>query len=103
MPKKDREVLLKGDEHPEWTTDMLRRARPLAEVLEESKRRGRPILENKKVMVSLRLEPELVAAYRATGRGWQGRMRETIAKYAPTSRRTAKATTARRPAARRAR
>lgn len=37
-------------------------------------KRGRPKLETPRQMVSLRLEPEVVAALRATGRGWQTRV-----------------------------
>ena len=35
--------------------------------------RGRPVLANKKIMLSLRLEPQVLAALRATGDGWQTR------------------------------
>jgi uncharacterized protein (DUF4415 family) len=69
---------------------MLRNARPLGEVLAESKRRGRPPKEDKKVMVSIRLEPKLVDAYRSTGRGWQGRMRDTLEAHAPKVKRAAR-------------
>lgn len=34
-------------------------------------------------MVSIRLDGHIVDAYRATGPGWQGRMRDTIAAHAP--------------------
>ena len=36
--------------------------------------RGRPKSENKKLLVSVRYSPEVVAYFRATGKGWQGRM-----------------------------
>jgi hypothetical protein len=29
-------------------------------------------------MVSLRIAPQVLAAYRATGKGWQGRMHQTL-------------------------
>lgn len=35
--------------------------------------RGRPALANKKMMLSLRVEPQVLAALRATGDGWQTR------------------------------
>ncbi len=36
--------------------------------------RGRPRAERPRTMVSLRLEPDVLAALRATGRGWQTRV-----------------------------
>jgi len=36
--------------------------------------RGRPRAEMPRTMVSLRLEPDVLAALRATGRGWQTRV-----------------------------
>src|SRR5271170_4027150 len=38
-----------------------------------SRRRGRPPLEAPKRLVSLRLDPDVVESFRATGRGWQSR------------------------------
>src|SRR5574340_161636 len=47
-------------------------------------KRGRPKLAARREMVSLRLEPDVVAALRATGRGWQTRvnalLREAVLK-----------------------
>jgi uncharacterized protein (DUF4415 family) len=47
--------------------------------------RGRPRLENKKQLVSVRYSPEVLAYFRGTGEGWQSRMdgvlREYVAKY----------------------
>ena len=42
---------------------------------------GRPtgsVKANRKVQVALRLDPEVVAHFRATGRGWQSRINETL-------------------------
>ncbi len=36
--------------------------------------RGRPTVPVTKVSTTLRLDPEILAAYRATGPGWQGRI-----------------------------
>jgi uncharacterized protein (DUF4415 family) len=41
-------------------------------------RRGRPKLENPKQQVSLRLDPEVIEVYRASGSGWQARVNETL-------------------------
>ena len=36
--------------------------------------RGRPKSENKKLLVSVRYSPEVVAYFKSTGEGWQSRM-----------------------------
>ncbi|MEM7425912.1 MAG: BrnA antitoxin family protein [Pseudomonadota bacterium] len=41
-------------------------------------RRGRPKLENPKKQITLRLDADVVAHYRATGRGWQTRINEAL-------------------------
>ncbi len=45
-------------------------------------RRGRPKSEAPKQAVSLRLDPEVVDWFRATGSGWQTRINETLRKAA---------------------
>ena len=53
----------------------------MPEVVEAFKRgRGRPKIERPKTRVSLRLDPDVVAAYKATGKGWQKRINETLAR-----------------------
>ncbi len=42
--------------------------------------RGRPKLTNAKQRVSLRLDPDIVAAYKATGEGWQTRINDALAR-----------------------
>ena len=42
---------------------------------------GRPEKEVKKQQISLRLDPDVIAAYRATGKGWQARINETLRKH----------------------
>jgi len=46
-------------------------------------RRGRPRLENPKRLLSLRLAPEVIAAWKSTGPGWQTRMAEVLARSRP--------------------
>lgn len=43
-----------------------------------ARRRGRPVLENPKEPVKLRLDADLLAALRATGDGWQTRINDTL-------------------------
>jgi uncharacterized protein (DUF4415 family) len=45
-------------------------------------RRGRPKAEAPKQAVSLRLDPEVVEWFRATGAGWQTRINDTLRKAA---------------------
>ena len=43
--------------------------------------RGRPRSENKKLLVSVRYSPEVVAYFKSTGDGWQSRMDGVLRKY----------------------
>ncbi len=44
-------------------------------------RRGRPRKANPKVQVSIRYSAEVIAHFRATGRGWQTRMDEALKQW----------------------
>lgn len=73
---------------PELTDEELAQARPFAEVfpaLAEKMRKaagGRPKSERPKVAVSLRLDPEVIEAFKAAGPGWQSRMNQALRKAA---------------------
>ena len=80
---------LVDDENPEWTDDDFAKAKPASEVLpklfgaamaEEMLRpkRGRPLSAHPKAHVNLRLDTEVVTAFRATGRGWQTRLNAAL-------------------------
>lgn len=43
--------------------------------------RGRPKSEKRKLLVSVRYSPEVVAYFRSTGEGWQSRMDGVLLKY----------------------
>jgi uncharacterized protein (DUF4415 family) len=43
--------------------------------------RGRPKSKNKKLLVSVRYSPEVIAYFRGTGDGWQGRMDGVLSEY----------------------
>ncbi|MDE1172791.1 MAG: BrnA antitoxin family protein [Parvibaculaceae bacterium] len=83
MPRKDKD-------NPEWTKENFSRARPPHEVLPADvmaafpKTRG-PQKAPKKVPVSIRLSPEVVAHYKALGSGWQKRIDEDLRKAAKIS------------------
>lgn len=68
------------DDAPALTEEFFRRA----EVYEGDKlvRRGRPPLGDPKRPVSLRLDPDVIAHFRSSGRGWQSRINATLRKAA---------------------
>jgi uncharacterized protein (DUF4415 family) len=77
-------------ENPEWSEKEIRDARSLMEVLPmdtaEAVRRYRgqrgPQQRPTKELISLRVDRDVVAAYRATGTGWQTRANEALKAYA---------------------
>ncbi|TPK96085.1 MULTISPECIES: BrnA antitoxin family protein [unclassified Mesorhizobium] len=56
-------------------------AQPL-EFLKLRRKPGRPRAEVKKIAVSLKLDPDVVSAYREKGPGWQTRMNDDLRKAA---------------------
>jgi uncharacterized protein (DUF4415 family) len=70
--------------NPELTKADFARAKPFAEVfpdLAASIRKGRgPNKAPTKKLVSLRLSPEVLEHFKATGDGWQSRIDETLRK-----------------------
>ncbi|MBK6657201.1 MAG: BrnA antitoxin family protein [Proteobacteria bacterium] len=74
MARSDAHVLKASEyrELPELTDEMLERA--------VVKKGGRPRLENPRQLISLRLPPDVIARWKATGPGWQTRMAERLAK-----------------------
>lgn len=52
-------------------------------------RRGRPKLVNPRKLLSLRLPPEVIADWKATGPGWQTRMAQVLERSTPKARRPA--------------
>ena len=73
-------------DNPEWTVADFKRARPAREVVPNVvaaylRRRGRPPQGNgTKVQVTLRLDPAVIAYFKATGEGWQTRINQALAK-----------------------
>jgi uncharacterized protein (DUF4415 family) len=75
-----------SDETPEITEEWLEGA----DLYEGKKlvRRGRPPLENPRKLLSLRLQPQVIAKWKASGPGWQTRMAKVLEQSAPKSRRS---------------
>ena len=76
------------DDNPEWTKADFVRAkaeehRLPSEVQALIKRpRGRPKLERAKVDIKLRIDPDVLDAFKAGGPGWQTRMNEALRRAA---------------------
>lgn len=74
------------DDLPEWTEDQFRRAAILVggELVRPANgtltRPGRPPAANPKQQITLRLDPEVIAGFRATGKGWQSRINAELRK-----------------------
>lgn len=78
-------------DNPEWSDDDMKRARPASEVLPGIvgpetaalmlKPRGRPKAAETKTHVNLRLDPDIVEAFKATGRGWQTRINQALREW----------------------
>ncbi len=67
------------------TDEEIKRLRPANEVFAElgiplPRPRGRPKKANPKVQVTLRLDPDVVARYKASGKGWQTRLNDDLRK-----------------------
>ncbi|QND65327.1 BrnA antitoxin family protein [Mesorhizobium loti] len=72
-------------DNPGWSEEDFRNARPFAEVFPElaegiRRSRGRPALDNPKKQVTLRLDSDVVAQFRAGGPGWQSRINDILRK-----------------------
>lgn len=82
------ETFVDPDDAPPWTADQFKRAEFAigGEVIRPAQgtltKRGRPPVAAPKQVVSLRLEPEIIEAYRATGAGWQKRMGDVLKRSA---------------------
>lgn len=93
MKKHPNPELLDAD-NPEWNATEVRRAKPASVVLPELfgskaakemlKPRGRPVSAVVKERITIRLDPDVVAAFKATGRGWQTRVNDAMREWVKT-------------------
>lgn len=86
MPRKKNEPVF-DDDNPEWTEADFARAKKyppgtrLKDIVEEIVRsRGRPKLDKPKEAIKLRLDADVLEAYRKTGDGWQTRINADLRK-----------------------
>ena len=74
---------LTDPDNPEWTEDDFHKARPATDLPEEVRKafprtRGRPRKAEPKVVISIRLSPEVIKAFKSEGPGWQTRIDEEL-------------------------
>ena len=95
MKKKNPDSERPDEDNPEWTREDMAKARPAAEVLPkyigqkatdellQQQGSGRPPKDDRKVNQTLRIDPEVLEAYRQEGRGWQTHINEVLRKNMP--------------------
>jgi len=88
MASKSKKRIVVDDDIPEMRAADFARAKSLRadmpDVVAAMKRgRGRPKLAHPKERVSLRLDARIIAAYKATGAGWQSRINAVLARALP--------------------
>lgn len=82
------------EDNPEWTQEDFARARPATEILLEfigekatqelmRRGRGRPLKADRKVNQTLRMDADVLEAYRRAGKGWQSRINEVLRQHMP--------------------
>ena len=88
MPRKPKPELI-DDDAPELTEAWFAQARPAKEVLADlvgeataeqmlKPKRGRPALQNPKAHVNIRLDADIVGAFKDSGAGWQTRINNAL-------------------------
>ncbi len=83
-------MIASDPDNPELTDEQIAQAKPFREVFpelaasidRELARRGRPPVENPRRQVSIRLDPDVLAHYKSTGKGWQSRINDALRKAA---------------------
>lgn len=64
------------------TEDQLKAMIPMRDVPARLRElRGRPLSENKKLLVSVRFSPEVISFFKSAGEGWQSRMDGVLREY----------------------
>lgn len=91
--KEDEAASRPEDENPEWTEEEMRRARPALDVIAEvfgektadefRRGRGRPRKEDKKVLTTLRIDPDVLEAYQREGKEWRLRINQVLREHMP--------------------
>lgn len=80
----DAEVIAAAEsdsDNPPLTAEQLSQMKPLREVLPWLGNRGRPVKEQTKVSVTIRLHPEVLEYFKVGDQGWQTRLNEALHEY----------------------
>ncbi len=88
MPRKPNPELI-DDDVPEATDEWFKKARPARDVLPGlvgnsaaqellKPKRGRPLSANPKEHVNIRLDADVLSAFKSTGSGWQTRLNNAL-------------------------
>jgi len=85
--KRSARISPRDDEVPELTEEWIRGADLY--VGKKLVRRGRPPLAKPRKLLSLRLPPDVIASWKASGPGWQTRMADVLERATPKARRNA--------------
>ena len=81
-------------DNPEWTSEDMAKARPAADVLPGliganaaakllRRGKGRPLKEDRKVNQTIRLDPDVLEAFRNEGKGWQSLINQVLRQNMP--------------------
>lgn len=83
MKKPNPELI--DDENPEWSAEQVAHAKRFAELPKtlQAKLRGRPKAEVVKERLTIRMDAQALARWRASGKGWQTRAAALLAAKAP--------------------
>ncbi|QBY01065.1 hypothetical protein E2K80_10275 [Rhodophyticola sp. CCM32] len=79
-------MIASDPDSPELTDDQIASAKPFSEGFPEIAQKmrknigGRPKSDSPKVPVSIRLDQDVIAKFKATGPGWQSRINEVLRK-----------------------
>lgn len=87
--KKQPDPYMIDDENPEWTDEMFKNARPAKELLYEifskkiademlKPKVGRPRGSGVKESQNIRFDRDILASFKATGKGWQTRINDAL-------------------------
>ena len=80
----------KDEDNPEWAAKDFAAAKPASEFFDAQthaalvslkRPRGRPRTEEHKVLTALRLDADIVSAFKSTGKGWQTKMNAALRQY----------------------
>lgn len=80
---KIQQMIASDPDNPELTDAQIAKARPFKDVFPDlhasiKRSRGRPKVENPKEAVTLRLSPDTVEKFKATGDDWRARMAKAL-------------------------